>query len=169
MGRKLDASKSKQRFQQGVSTVHTIPAGHDDTILLAVALQNFTDAVLASGLQLMDGINEILAILERIMPGSDRVKPSGKLSASQAQQRFLVGVAMVMQIRAGHDDAIRLGVAMQNFTEALLANDLELIGGINDVLARLNILDTFFLMGALEREVEARQLRQRLIDIIARS
>jgi hypothetical protein len=166
MARKLDASQSKQRFQKGVSTVNGIPAGHDDTIRLAVALQNFTDALLGNSLQFIDGINEILAMLDRIMPGSDKINVANKLNDSQSKQRFQHGASMVFQIRTGHDDAIRLGAAMQHFTDALLANDSELIKGINDILARLQVLATFTAMDALGREVER---RQRLIDAIARS
>ena len=39
MAKKLNDSQSKQRFQNGVSTVMKIPAGHDDTIRLGVAME----------------------------------------------------------------------------------------------------------------------------------
>ena len=91
MARKLDASQSKQRFQKGVSTVNGIPAGHDDTIHLAVALQNFTDALLGNSLQFIDGINEILAMLDRIMPGSDKIKVANKLNNSNPSSASSTG------------------------------------------------------------------------------
>jgi hypothetical protein len=168
MAKKLNDSQSKQRFQNGVSTVMKIPAGHDDTIRLGVAMQHFTEALLANDSQLIERINDILAMLGRITPSFSDAKYPNKLNASQSTQRFQIGASTVNKIPAGHADTIRLGVAMQHFTDASLANDLQLIEGINYIHAWVSLLDTYFLLKPLAEEGERQRQRQLLIDAISR-
>lgn len=168
MTKKLNDSQYKQRFQNGVSTVMKIPASHDDTIRLGVAMQNFTEALLANDSQFIARINDILEMLGRISPGFSDAKSSDKLNAAQAAQRFQIGVSNVNRIPAGHADAVRLGVAMQQFTDASLANDLQLIEGLNYIHAWVSLLDTYFMLKPLAEEAERKRQRELLIDAISR-